>query len=59
MSANKCFYSDKFMPLVTSWVNDVAKGIKTQEEFLQFLTDNFEDNSVELFNTILGHYPVD
>lgn len=47
------------MPLVMSWVNDVIKGIKTQEEFLQFLTDNFEDTPTELFNTILGHYPVD
>ena len=47
------------MPLVASWVSDVTKGIKTQEEFLQFLTDNFEDNPTELFNTILGHYPVD
>lgn len=55
----KCFYSNKFMPLAMSWVNDIAESIKTEEDVLKLIEEYFEDDPTELFNKIVGHYPVD
>lgn len=55
----KCQYSNKFMPLAMSWASDVANGIKTEDDILQLVEENFDGDPTEVFRTIMGHYPVD
>lgn len=60
MSA-KCNYSNKFIPLATSYYNDVVNVNKdyTEQDFINWISENFEGDPKEIFKQIVGRYPID